>query len=132
MGSNQTYKILHNKGNHKKKATYRIGENSWKWCNWQELNLQNTQTTHTTQQRKNKQPSWKMGRPKNFLLKYFCLKCYVSFCCIAKWPSIYIYVYTYTYMYMCVYVYMHTHVYIHIYILFNILSSISSITRDWI
>ena len=61
MGPNQTYKLLHSKGNHKKlklklknkKATYGMGENICKWCNWQGLNLQNIQTTHTTQQQKN-------------------------------------------------------------------------------
>ena len=41
---------------------YRMGENICKWCDWQGLNLQNIQTTHTTQQQKNKQPDWKMGR----------------------------------------------------------------------
>ena len=56
MGPNQTYKLLHNKENHKKnkKTTYRMGENSCKLWNQQELNLQNMQTTHTTQQQKNK------------------------------------------------------------------------------
>ena len=34
MGPNQTYKLLHNKGNHKenKKLTYRMGENIHKQC----------------------------------------------------------------------------------------------------
>ena len=39
----------------KKKTTYRMGENSCKHCK-QGLKHQNIQTTHTTQQRKNKQP----------------------------------------------------------------------------
>ena len=57
MGPNQTYKLLHSKWNTKKiKITYRIRENSFKWCNWQTLNLKNVQTTPTTQQQKNKQP----------------------------------------------------------------------------
>ena len=41
MGPNQTEKLLHSKGNPKenKKTTYRMGENSFKWCNRQGLNL---------------------------------------------------------------------------------------------
>ena len=41
MGTNQTDKLLHSKGNQKenKKATYRMGGNSFKWCNRQGLNL---------------------------------------------------------------------------------------------
>ena len=55
MGHNQTYKLLHNKGNHKQneKTTYRMGENICKWCSQQVLNFQNTQTAHTTQQQIN-------------------------------------------------------------------------------
>ena len=50
----------------KKKTTYRMGENSFKWCNWQGLNLQNTQTTYTTQQQKNpKQSSEKWAEDLN-------------------------------------------------------------------
>ena len=51
MGANQTYKLLHSKGNHKQneKITYRMGENI---CKWQGLNFQNTETAHTTQQQK--------------------------------------------------------------------------------
>ena len=54
MGPNQTYKLLHNKGNHKQneKTTYRMGENICKWCAWQGLNFQNTQIAYTTQQQK--------------------------------------------------------------------------------
>ena len=61
-------KFLHSKEKHKKRKekkgkgrkgkerkTYRIGENTCKKCNRQGLNLQNIQTTHTTQQQKNKQ-----------------------------------------------------------------------------
>ena len=35
MGPNQTYKLLHSKGNHKQseETTYRMGENSFKLCN---------------------------------------------------------------------------------------------------
>ena len=41
MGPNQTYKLLHNKGNHKenKKPTYRMGENIHKQCDCQKLLL---------------------------------------------------------------------------------------------
>ena len=51
MGSNQTYKRLHSKGNHKQneKTTYGLGENICKRCNQQGLNFQTIQTAHTTQ-----------------------------------------------------------------------------------
>ena len=66
MGPNQTYKLLHSKGNHKQneKTTNGIGENIniWKLCDQQGLNFQNIQTAHTTQQQKNKQPNRKMSR----------------------------------------------------------------------
>ena len=41
MGPNQMEKLLHSKGNPKenKKTTYRMGENSFKRCNGQGLNL---------------------------------------------------------------------------------------------
>ena len=63
MEPNQTYKLLHSKGNHQqnKKTTYRLGENICKQCNRQGINFQNIQTAHSTQQ-KNKQPNQKMGR----------------------------------------------------------------------
>ena len=33
MGPNQTYKLLHSKGNYKQnEKTYRLGENICKWC----------------------------------------------------------------------------------------------------
>ena len=52
MGPSQTYKLLHlqtyklflfqgNCGGKNEKTTYRIGENIWKWCDRQGLNLQN-------------------------------------------------------------------------------------------
>ena len=44
-----------------KKTTYRMRENICKQVNWPGLNLQNIQTTHTTQQEKNKQPNQKKG-----------------------------------------------------------------------
>ena len=51
IGPNQTYKLLHSKGNHKQneKTIYRLGENICKWCDWQGLNFQNIQTAHITQ-----------------------------------------------------------------------------------
>ena len=41
MGPNQTYKLLHSKGNHKKKKkkNYKMGENSFKQCNRKGLNF---------------------------------------------------------------------------------------------
>ena len=41
LGSNQTDKFSHSKGKCKnpKKTTYRMGQNSFQWCNWQGLNL---------------------------------------------------------------------------------------------
>ena len=51
MGPNQTYKLLHSKGNHKQneKTTYGMGENICKQCDQQGLNFQDVQTAHTTQ-----------------------------------------------------------------------------------
>jgi len=69
MGPNQTYKLLHSKGNHKQneKTTYRMGENIYKWWNQQELNFQSTQTAHTTrkQNKYNKKP-----KPNNHITKW--------------------------------------------------------------
>ena len=52
MGPNQTYMLLHSKGNHKQheKTTNRMGENNCKWCDQQRINFQNIQITHTTKQ----------------------------------------------------------------------------------
>ena len=60
MGSNQTYKLLHSKGNHNKtkKTIYGLGENICK----QRFNFQNTQAAHTTQYQKNNQPNQKNGQ----------------------------------------------------------------------
>ena len=64
MGPNQTYKLLHSKGNHEhnQKTTYGMGENICKQCDQQGPNFQNIQTAHTTQQQKHKQANPKMGR----------------------------------------------------------------------
>ena len=84
MWPNQTYKILHRKGNHKKqtkkkkkhrKTTYGVGENSCKWCNQQGFKPQNIQKTHITQQQKNQQPNLNMaeGLNRHFSNKDMCL-----------------------------------------------------------
>ena len=52
MGPNQIYKLLHIKGNHKKKTSYRMGVKRY---NQQGLDLQNIKTTLATQHPKNKQ-----------------------------------------------------------------------------
>ena len=65
MWVNQMYKPLHSKGNHtkqKQKTIYGMGENSFKQCNPQGLNIQNIQTIHTTHQQKNKEPQLKNGQ----------------------------------------------------------------------
>ena len=51
MGPTQTYKLCTVKETIKKskKTTYGMGENGCKLCNQQGINLQNIQTTHTTQ-----------------------------------------------------------------------------------
>ena len=53
MGPNQTYKVLHSKGNHKKKKKKTKRQTTdWKKirCDWQRLNLQNIQIAHTNKQ----------------------------------------------------------------------------------
>ena len=67
MGPNQTYRLLHSKGNHKQheKTTYRVRENICKWCNQQGLNFQNIQTAHTTQQQKTNNPLVKWAEDLN-------------------------------------------------------------------
>ena len=63
MGLNETYKILHSKGNYRKgeQTTLRMEENYRKWNNWQRINLQNIQPA---QYQKNKQPNQKWGFKK--------------------------------------------------------------------
>ena len=63
MWPNQTYKLLHSKGNHKQneRTTYGMGENICIGCKWQGLNFQNMQIAHAAQYQKNKQPNQKMG-----------------------------------------------------------------------
>lgn len=45
-----------------KKASHRMGENIYKWSDWQGIHLQNKQSPSATQYQKNKQLSQKMGR----------------------------------------------------------------------
>ena len=52
MGPSQIYKLLHRKETIKKIKNLGMGQNRIKRCNQQGLNLQNIQTTHTTQQQK--------------------------------------------------------------------------------
>ena len=62
---------MHSKGNCKQgeKIALRMGENNSKW-NWQRINFQNKQATHTTQFQKNKQPNQNVGkRPKQTFLQ---------------------------------------------------------------
>ena len=53
MISIQTYKLLYGIGEHKKneKTTYRLRENTYKWCDWQVLNFQNMVTAYKTEKR---------------------------------------------------------------------------------
>ena len=51
MRHSQTWKLLYSKGNHQQNenATHWMGENIYKWCDWQGVNIQNIQAAHTTQ-----------------------------------------------------------------------------------
>ena len=48
-----------------KKTTHRIGENTCKQCDRQEITLQNLQTAHAAQYQRNKQPNPKMAEDLN-------------------------------------------------------------------
>ena len=54
---------MHSKGQYKQceKTTLRMEENSSKWNNWQKIDFQNIQATHTTQYQKNDQPMKNWG-----------------------------------------------------------------------
>ena len=56
MGPNETYKILHNKGNYKRgeKIALRLGENNSKRSNRHRINLKNIRATPAAQFQKNK------------------------------------------------------------------------------
>ena len=64
MGPNETYKLLHNKGNYKQgeKTALRLGENNSKRSNRQRINLKNIQATPPAQLQKNKWPNQKMSQ----------------------------------------------------------------------
>ena len=55
---------MHSKGHYKQceKTTLRVEENCSKWNNWQKIDFQNIQATHTTQYQKNDQPMKNWGK----------------------------------------------------------------------
>ena len=63
MGSNQTWKLLHSKGNNQpsKKIICRMWQNICKGCDGQAVNIQNIQTAHTTQHQKELTTQLNMG-----------------------------------------------------------------------
>ena len=67
MGPNETEKLLHSKGNHKKdeKTTLRMEENICNWNNWQRINLQNIQAAHAAQYQKANNPIQKWAEDLN-------------------------------------------------------------------
>ena len=64
MVHNQTYKLLHSKGNEKteKKKVKRLGENICKWCDQQGLISKIYKQLTEVNNKTNKQPNRKMGR----------------------------------------------------------------------
>ena len=54
-----------------KKTNYRMGESICKWCSQRDLNFQNKQTAHTTQQEKKQKPNLKKVEDLN---RYFSKK----------------------------------------------------------
>ena len=54
MGPNQTWKVLHSKGNHQQNEStfYEMGEHASKWCNKQGFNFQNTQSSYNSASKK--------------------------------------------------------------------------------
>ena len=56
MGSNQTLRFSHSKGNEKQNEKITYGKNICKQWDQQGLNFQNTQTVHTIQQQQQKSP----------------------------------------------------------------------------
>ena len=60
---------MHSKGNYKRgeKTTLRMGENNSKWNNWQRVNFQNIQSSHTTQyQKNNPMKKWEKDLNRHF------------------------------------------------------------------
>ena len=57
---------MHTKGNYKQnnKMTHRMGENIYKQCNWQEINLQDLQTAPAVYQYQKKKNEKIGRRPK--------------------------------------------------------------------
>ena len=66
MGPNQTYKLLHSKGNYKQneKTTNRLRENIYKWCNQQGLNPKYTNSYNSTTKKANN-PIEKLAKYQN-------------------------------------------------------------------
>ena len=64
MGLNQTYKVLHSKGNNKqnKKTAYRLEENIYKQCDWQGLISKIDKQLVQLNNKKTKQPNQKIDR----------------------------------------------------------------------
>ena len=68
MGPNQTYNLLDGKGNHKhhEKTTFRMGENIFKWWDWQGLNFQvYISSSYNSTTKKQKQPNQKWAEDLN-------------------------------------------------------------------
>ena len=68
MGPNETYRLLHSKGNYKQdeKTTLRVGENIFQQSNWQRVNCQYIKAAHAAQyEKKTKNPIQKWAEDLN-------------------------------------------------------------------